>query len=435
MSTSLLNCFIAACKEIGDYWSSTTTGAGSATTMVDASLMAKANDWITDYSHVFLTEEPASAAAIYDERKVSSLDNSSGTLTNLTFAAAPGTGIDYMMTRLFSPSDYRLALIHAAKDVHPHLFNDVWDETLVNGNWAIDGSLEIWTTSTDPTYWTDTTLTATQTSSATLTRHGDYSCRLSTLAGTLSQSVSNFSDLQFLRGQTVKFTLQAYCDTTSSLRISINDGITQTYSSYHAGDSAWTEDNPQNDGMYVEQNIDANATQVTFTIHYENAAATCYVDDARIFGPTRSRLYIGHLGLEQNRPITVEIDCLQHRSQYEPLITVRGWDVDPAGFLYIPSEYPINYGLRIRGRGYLGFTTSGITSTAWTATIPIDEPQLQILTAQTILYLCQQMIMPNFTSGDTQLWQANYAFWKQELATRKARYGMNKPNIKVVWTT
>jgi len=48
MSTTLLAAEQALSKEIGDYWSSTTTGAGSSTTLVDSALMAKANDWITD---------------------------------------------------------------------------------------------------------------------------------------------------------------------------------------------------------------------------------------------------------------------------------------------------------------------------------------------------------------------------------------------------
>ena len=163
MSTTLLAAMQELSKQLNDSWQSTTTGAGSATTLVDSALLAKANDWITDDTWSFLTEEPASSAAIYDERKVSSLDNSSGTLTTLTFAAAPGTGIDYEVHRLFSPSEKRRALVAAARRIYPDVYNEIWNEELVSGNWLNDGSFERWTTSTNLTAWTETTLTPTPT--------------------------------------------------------------------------------------------------------------------------------------------------------------------------------------------------------------------------------------------------------------------------------
>ncbi len=62
MSTTLLNAEVELSKQLGDYWASTTTGAGSATTMVDTALKDKANDWVeTGEAYVFLTEEPAGA--------------------------------------------------------------------------------------------------------------------------------------------------------------------------------------------------------------------------------------------------------------------------------------------------------------------------------------------------------------------------------------
>ena len=100
MTTALSAAYQELAAQMGDRWNGTTSGAGSSTTMVDAALMAKANDWIGDDAYVFLTEEPAGAAAIYDERKISSLSNTAGTLTTLAFAAAPGTGIDYEINRM-----------------------------------------------------------------------------------------------------------------------------------------------------------------------------------------------------------------------------------------------------------------------------------------------------------------------------------------------
>ncbi len=432
MSTSLLNTLVALTKEMGDYWASTTTGAGSSTTMVDSALMAKANDWITDNTHVILTEEPAGAAAIYDERKVSSLDNTTGTLTTLAFGAAPGTGIDYQLTRLFSPSEYRIAIISAAKNVYPDCFNEIWDESLVCGNWLKDGSFEVWTSSSALTYWTTATSTIAQTSTLPYYKHGAYSCKISTAAGTLSQSISNFGDIQFLRGKNATFTIQAWCDTASALRISINDGATQTYSDYHAGDSAWTEDNPRNDDMYVTQYIDPNATQVTFTIHHESATANSYVDDARVISEPRGKLYIGNLGLVRNKPHQVFIEPYYY-SQDEDWIRVRDCKVDPNGYLYIPTSYPSDRRLRIRGIGYLDFLASGVSSTAWTATIALDEPQLKVLVAEAALQLYTTMALPNFESGTRDEFAKASTYWDSESAKRRAKYGMKSPSATIHW--
>jgi len=432
MSTTLVNCLTELSKQLGDYWSSTTTGAGSTTTLVDSALMAKANDWITDDCWAFLIEEPASAAAIYDERKISSLDNSTGTLTTLAFGEAPGTGIDYQVHRLFSPSDKRIALVAAARRVFPSLFQEVWDESLVSGNWLKDGSFERWTTSADLTDWTETTVTVTQTSTLPYFKHSIYSAKLSTAAGTLDQEITELGDLQFLRGRNVTFTCQGWCDTASCLRLSINDGTTQTYSSYHAGDSAWTEDDPRNDSFYVTQYVTPNATQVTFTIHHEKAAGTSYVDDARVISDYRGKTSIGYLWLAQNRPHRIEIEPSYYSTE-EPWIPVRDWHVDPNGYLYLPTCYQSDRRLRIRGIGYLDFLASGVSSTAWTATISLNQPQLDILIAQAALILYTQMALPNYETGTRDEFAKAAGYWKAELQDRVTKYSMKAPSATVHW--
>ena len=372
MSTTLLAAEQLLSKEIGDYWSSTTTGAGSTTALVDTALMAKANDWITDETWAFLVEEPSGTAAIYDERKVSSLDNSTGTLTTLAFAEAPGTGIDYEVHRLFSPSDKRIALIAAAKNIYPSCFQEVWDETLVSGNWLKDGSFERWTTTTNLTDWTETTVTATQTSTAYYYRHGVYSCQLTTAAGSISQSIIDFDDIKYLSGKSVTFTLQGFCNTASCLRIGISDGVqTTVYSDYHAGDSKWTS---YDDPLTVSLNLSEQSKHIIFYIYHNVATGTSFVDDARVIAGDRSRLYIGHLGLAQNRPHQVFVEPTNY-SQEEDWYKVFDYKVDKDGYLYLPSSVTADYRLRIRGISYLDFLVSGASSTAWTATIALDAPQ------------------------------------------------------------
>lgn len=423
MSTTLLAAQVALSKELGDYWASTTTSNGAAgkTTLVDTALMAKANDWVTDEAYDQIT----SGSADEEERKVSSLDNSDGTLTMLAHSAQIVSGVTYQVHRLFSGSEKRTALIKAAQEmVYPSLFTEVWDETLVIGNWFTDGSFELWDDANTLTNWTDTTLTVTQTSTVPYRQHGTYSAKLDTAAGTLVQSISNFEDLQYLRGRNVTFTLQVWCDTASALRISVNDGTTQTYSSYHDGDSAWTQDDPRNDSLYVMQYIDPNATEVTFTIHLESAAATAYVDDARAISNYRSRLYIGNLGLSQNRPNAIEIEP-RYYSQQEPWIPIRDWELDDNGYLYIPARYETDRRIRIKGKKYIAFVDSnGASSTDWDSTIDIDSPQLSILVADAALYLYQTMSLPNYETGTRKEFQEASNYWAQQSAMRKAKFGM-----------
>lgn len=432
MSTTLLAAMQELSRQLGDSWQGATTGAGSATTLVDAALMGKPNDWITDNSWSFLTQEPAGAAAIYDERKISSLDNTTGTLTTLAFAAAPGTGINYEVHRLFSPSEKRTALISAAKRIFPDVFNEIWNEELVSGNWLNDGSLERWTNATTLSQWTTTGVTATQTSANGLFKHGSFSAKLSGSAGNIKQSIANFDDLKRLQGKNVTFTMQIKSDTASSLRIAIYDGTTTTYSAYHSGNSAWTQDDPRNDNLQVTAQIGYNPTIITFYVYKDVAAGDAYVDDGRVMSGERAKLYIGHLGLGQNQPSQVSIEP-SYYSQREDWLRLSGWKIDNAGFLYLPTSCNNDRRLRVRGIGYLDFLASGVSSTAWTSTINLDTPQLDILVAEAALYLYTQMALPNFESGTRQDYQAAMKFWQQARAVAVSRFGMVAPPATINW--
>ena len=438
MTTSLLSAEAELSKQMGDYWSSTTTGAGLSTTLVDTALKAKANDWIDgdEEMYAFLVEEPVGSATIYDERKISSLDNSDGTLTTLAFDAAPGTGIDYEVHRLFTPSEKRRALVNAAKKIFPHLFKEIRNESMVSGNWLKDGSFEIWSSSSALTYWTTTTSTITKTTSSPYYKHGLTSCKISTAAGTVKQSITNWDDLKRLQNQTVTFSIQARCDTASCLRISINDGVNQTYSSYHAGDSAWTQDEPRNDNMYVQQFIDYNPTEITFTIHHEVAAATSYVDDGRGIGSILDspRIYIGDLGLVKNKPSQVLIESRDY-STIEPWALIQNILYDQTnGYMQLPSGVSPDYRLRILGNGYLDFyDSSDVVGTDWDDTIAIDHPQTEVLVAQAAIYLCEQKVLPTETSGDSGRWERALAYWKDELRERKGKFSMQMPEVTVTW--
>ncbi|KKK50594.1 hypothetical protein LCGC14_3123460, partial [marine sediment metagenome] len=67
----------------------------------------------------------------------------------------------------------------------------------------------------------------------------------------------------------------------------------------------------------------------------------------------------------------------------------------------------------------LDFLASGVSSTAWTATININSPQTDILVAQAALYLYTWMSIPNFDSGTTERFQQMMGFWQGELQTNQ----------------
>lgn len=431
MSTTLLACEEELSKQLGDYWASTTTsdGASGGTTLVDAALKAKENVWITDESYDMLTEEPTSAAAIYEERKISSLSNTNGTLTVLTHGGTIESGIDYRIHRLFPASEKRRALVSAAKKIYPACFAEIWDESLVSGNWLKDGSFERWDDDNTLTDWTDDgTVILTKTTASPYYKQGAYSCKLGTAAGYIHQDITNFDDLKHLAGKTVTFTLQGYCAVASTLRIAIYDGTTTTYSSYRTAESAWTE---HNDPLKVTATIQDNPTAIEFHILLDTAN-DAYIDDARVISDYRGKIYIGNLSLAKNKPHQVLIEPTNY-SQEESWEKVRDYVVDKDGYLYIPTTYPSDRRLRIRGIGYLDFLASGVSSTAWTATIELDSPQLEILVAQAALYLYTWMAMPNYESGTREAYQQMIGYWKQELAERIAKFSMPSPGATIHW--
>ena len=417
-------------KQLNDFWASTTTGAGSTTTIVDTLLKAKQNAWIGKDMYDLITE--SGHASVDEERQISSLANSTGTLTVLAHDNTTGTSMDYEVHRLFTASEKRIALIAAARMAWPYIHEKIWDESMVSGNWFKDGSFEIWTSSSALTYWTTTTSTIAKTTTSPFYKHGATSCKIDTAAGTVKQSITNWDDLKRLAGQTVTFSIQGWCDTASCLRVSINDGVNQTYSNYHAGDSAWTQDDPRNDNMYVQQFIDWNPTEITFTIHHEVAAATSYVDDARAIGPYQPRLFIETLGLSQEKPIQVEIEPLNYSTD-EPWSIVFNSRLDTElGYLYLPSSVQRDRRLRIKGIGYLDFVdSSGDSGTDWADTININSPQTDILIAQAIVYLYTQMSLPNFSRSTRQDFQEVIGFWERKLRTQIGKHGMEVQSIPV----
>ncbi len=308
---------------------------------------------------------------------------------------------------------------------------------MVSGNWLKDGSFEIWTSSSALTYWTKATSTIAKTTSSPYYKHGVTSCKIDTAAGSIEQSISNWDDLKRLAGKSVTFSIQGWCDTANCLRLSVYDGVNDiSYSSYHAGDSAWTEDEPSINNMYVQHFIDYNPTEITLKIHHDVAAGTSYVDDARAIGGIvdSPRIYIGNLNLVRNKPHQVLIEPYNYSKQ-EPWALIHSIRYDQTnGYMTLPSHVLQDYRLRILGNQYLDFyDSSDAIGTDWEDTIALDTPQTEILVAQAAVYLCQQKIVPNYTSGESDRWAKALAYWQRELRERISRFGMIAPSSTTSW--
>lgn len=432
MTTSLQAAEILLSKEMGDYFSSTTTSAGDAggLNLIDTALAEEGEGFVTDTTYDQIASGTGSAPD-EEERKAKGLVPDSGTLGLLrAHTVQVPTSTAYRVHRLFSASEKRRALIHAAKAGYPYIFDRVDDKSRVSGNWLKDGSFEIWTDSTTPTYWTASGVTATKTTSSPYYKHGSTSCTLDTASGYIYQDIALWDDLKRLAGKTVTFSVQGWCDTASCLRLGIlYDGTNLTYSAYHDGDSAWTGNNGP---LKVQYTIDSNPTDIEFRVYHALDAGTSYVDDARVIGPNGERIYIGDLGLTQNKPHQV----LLERSSYsnrEPWYLIHGMKYAD-GYMLIPDWVSKDYRLRIKGTKYLDFyDTSGDVGTDWADTIDLDSPQIEILIAEAAIYLCEQMIIPSDTSAKSERWEKALAYWDRQLSARIKKYGMEAPEAITQW--
>lgn len=409
-------------KDIGDYWAGTTTGTGTAETLVDSLLKSKANDWIGDAPQEHM-DRITSGTYDGEERAILSLDNTSGTLTVLSHSGIIASSITYEIHRLFSASEKRRALIAAAKEAFPSIYRKIRDTSKSVNNWLENGDAEIWTLSTTPDDWVVSGVTCAKNTTSPYYSRGVTSARLSGTAGYHYQSNTENPDLIQLAGKTITFSMDVWGNVANDARISLYDGTTTTYSDYHAGNSAKAT-------LSLSATIAATPSTVRVAIH-RGASSVVYWDNAKLTGVTRSKIYVGDLGLALNYPHNIEQQdetCINE----EPWTPIRNYEIGSDGYLYL-HEGEDGFWLRINGIGYLDFLVSGVASELWTATIDIEDPQTRILTAQAATWLFKQLISPNYTSGEREKFVPIYQMWQAELNDRIGKFAMKTPMLRVSW--
>jgi hypothetical protein len=322
---------------------------------------------------------------------------------------------------MFKPSDKRTALIRAARQAYPHIHSRIKKYHRA-GNWLKNGFFDKWTATSAPDSWTVTTTTATQNTTAPYYRYNQSSLKTATAAGNVKQTNTNNPRLNELAGKNVTFRIKGYTGMASTLRIAIYDGITRTYSDFHDGDSSWDYD----DTLKVSATIANEPTQIAFEI-YVDAIATTYIADACVTCDSQS-IYVGYDGFVSNMPNVVEYTT----DFFGQWTRLNDWEVDDEGWLILPSV-PAGYLVRTEGYGTLDFLASGVSSTAYTATIAIDQPQLDILIAQAIVLLYTQMSLPNFDTGVSGRYASAIGYWQAELQNRINKFHMPYLPVSKIW--
>jgi len=120
-----------------------------------------------------------------------------------------------------------------------------WDASNMNPtNLLSNGDFEAWSagTSSAPDGWTKIGTGALVAREDTIIKLGTYSAKLSRVGANntyMLQDPSAEKGLDYWKGRVATIGCWVFCDTSSSARLNLNDGPSNTYSSYHTGDSTW----------------------------------------------------------------------------------------------------------------------------------------------------------------------------------------------------
>ena len=154
-------------------------------------------------------------------------------------------------------------------------------------NYSFNGDVEIWGAgaASPPTGWTLTGAGATVARDGTNKKLGTYAVGLTRVGadGYLSQrpdTFAGFGPVAWWQGRQVTFGCWVRATVASRARLVIDDGVGQTASAYHAGNSAFSF-------LTVTRTIDAAATRVEIRLVVDSGDTTAQFDGATlIFGAT-----------------------------------------------------------------------------------------------------------------------------------------------------
>jgi hypothetical protein len=161
--------------------------------------------------------------------------------------------------------------------------NSVANDGTVNPtNLLSNGDFESWSagTSVAPDGWTAGALYTTVAREATtsLIKLGTYSVKVTsngTQGAFLYQSIHTTKGIAYWKGRTITLGAWVYCATATKARIMVYDGITETYSSYHTGNSTFQ-------WLTITKTLSGSATEITINLDILSGApaVSAYFDGA-----------------------------------------------------------------------------------------------------------------------------------------------------------
>jgi len=150
------------------------------------------------------------------------------------------------------------------------------DGTVNPTNLLLNGDFENWSagTSVAPDGWT-LVLGGSVARESSIVKRGTYSCKMISDAdgNYLTQELNTQSWFVYSKGRKYTFSCQVYASDASSARISVDDNISNYYSSYHTGGSTW-------ELLSVTFTVNASAGNFLITFRNEGNTKTAYFDGA-----------------------------------------------------------------------------------------------------------------------------------------------------------
>lgn len=386
MSLTGANLLIGLSEFIGDYHASSTTGAGSTTTLVDTGLRTiyPGDDTIRGF-YLRITE--TGHTAIFEVRRITSYSAATGTCTVApAFSATTGSAKAYELHR-YNPTKKFTALDEARLAAYPELCEVVFDETTTGDgfsrsfaiptvmrdgplfvmeeqpasaepNWNLDGD----TLGDDTTKWTASSATLSTVtrdeSDPLIPKYDDSAVKIvvaASTAATVTQAVSSMNSVAAAEpaGRTVSAARWVYCRLASKMRLQLIDDTTTTSGSYHQG-RGW-------ELLTVSKDvIGSNATTFSLRLDIASTASplTAYI--------SRGWLYYG------------DVERVLDTFDYTMMNIVRRDDTTKRIYL----ERPIKRGRQVRMVGRDTLSALGRTaSTQVTNTMEVDEQSAQLLYA------------------------------------------------------
>jgi hypothetical protein len=306
--------------------------------------------------------------------------------------ATPATGAYEVHS--FAPQQFVDALNDAALTLYNRygLGRTLADEGLVVNSPLYNGGFEEWSSSSAAVGWAVSSSTLTRESFATAGRAvpgSRYAAKLTSTAGYLVPASTHRPELLQLRGSTI--TVYAWCNsnTSSSARLAFSNGVSVTYGSYHAGDSAHRL-------LSVEVAVGENVSTVEPRLMHDNSGASDYWDNVWIEGGPSLSTYRcpNHFAFGPDRimyrPILSRDELLYGADQ-----AVTGWsylrqsDAGSSDEIATLMFHPQLVGL---GRLRLEAQVPGNTLSADTDVIELHAVEAQLLTVEAAIRLLERSI-------------------------------------------